>query len=307
MNRSKFKFGDFIRPFQIDALGIRGSLVRMQKTVQSLTGDNRYPKDIKILLATAAALAGALTSGIKYKGNFSLQVQGDGPVGLLLIDISSDGDIRGHAKFDYQNLPCPENSDPLIPRLLGAGYLAFTVDQGPDTNRYQGITELKGQTLTDCAQTYFRDSEQLETVLLSGSTLGKDQDIRAGAFIIQRIADSPANAKNWKEQKRPWSEAAILAATLTKSELLDPNIDAADLLLRLFHEHEVRVFNVNSVRHRCRCSRERVSSTLSSFPEKEIRALKINGVVRVTCEFCNIEYEFNDTDLHALYDETKIH
>ena len=187
MSRNQTEYEDCITPFQVEALGVRGSLVRLQKTVQDLTRGNRYPNEVTILLASTAALAGALACGIKYKGVFSLQVQGSGPVSLLLVDISSGGDLRGYAKFNGRALPKSDSSRSSVPRLLGTGYLAFTVDQGPDTNRYQGITELSGATLADCAQTYFRDSEQLETAVVLDSKFDEDSTLRAGAFMLQKM------------------------------------------------------------------------------------------------------------------------
>ncbi len=301
MTERQLDFGDFILPFQVKELGVRGRLVRLENTVQNVTGDGRYPDDVAILLATTAALSATLASGLKYEGIFRLQAQGNGPVSLLLAEMTSDGDMRGYAKYDSKALPGPNKAGAIVPRLLGAGHLAFTVDQGPDTDRYQGITELSGGTLADCAQTYFRSSEQLETAIVLNAQRDNKGFLRAGAFMVQKMPEQPENLENWDDPHEPWREASILTASLKRSELLDPNLSANDLLFRLFHEHGVHVFEQKPVRHACRCSRERVKNLLASFQKAEINAMKENHVISVTCEFCGHDYIFNEMELRTLY------
>ena len=301
MTDRQLDFGDFILPFQVEGLGVRGRLVRMDRTVRDIIGNGRYPNDVAILLATTTALSAALASGLKYDGVFTLQAQGNGPVGLLLADMTSDGDMRGYAKYDADALPGTENTGAMVPRLLGAGHLAFTVDQGPNTDRYQGITELSGGTLADCAQIYFRDSEQLDTAVVLDASRDNKGLIRAGAFVIQKMPDQPIDTEILGNHKETWREATVLAATLKASELLDPTLPARNLLFRLFHERGVRVFEAKPIQHACRCSRKRVENTLASFPEAEINAMRENGEISVTCEFCGLNYRFDEKDLRALY------
>ena len=134
MINRQLDFGDLILPFQVEGLGVRGRLVRLEKTVQDLIGDGRYHDDVAVLLATTTALCAALASGLKYEGIFTLQAQGNGPVGLLLANMTNDGDMRGYAKYDADTLPGTDNTGAMVPRLLGAGHLAFTVDQGQNTD-----------------------------------------------------------------------------------------------------------------------------------------------------------------------------
>lgn len=301
MINRQLDFGDLILPFQVEGLGVRGRLVRLEKTVQDLIGDGRYHDDVAVLLATTTALCAALASGLKYEGIFTLQAQGNGPVGLLLASMTNDGDMRGYAKYDADTLPGTNNTGAVVPRLLGAGHLAFTVDQGQNTDRYQGITELSGGTLADCAQTYFRDSEQLETAVVLDAGRDVKGLIRAGAFIVQNMPDQTVDPGIRDNNQETWRETAVLAATLKASELLDPTLPPENLLFRLFHERGVRVFEAKSVRHSCRCGRERIENTLASFPEEEINAMRENGVINVTCEFCGLNYTFDEKDLRALY------
>ncbi|MDD9877561.1 MAG: Hsp33 family molecular chaperone HslO [Magnetovibrio sp.] len=290
-------FGDFVQPFQVEALGLRGRLVRISDVATASAGGGRYPDDVARLLAATLALGAALAGGLKYEGLFTLQAQGNGPVGLLMADLSSDGDVRGYARFDAERLAAaaPESDD--VPRLLGAGHLAFTVDQGPDTDRYQGITELTGATLAECAQNYFRQSEQLETAIVLGAGAADEGALRSAAFVVQKMPDDGAV----EDPEDAWREAAILTSTLAVSELLDPGLGATDILYRLFHERGVRVFETKPLRHACRCSQDRVERTLKSFPRDEIDEMRVDGKIIVTCEFCGTDYVFDDAGLDRLF------
>lgn len=296
-------FGDCVQSFQVDALGVRGRLVRLSTTVDAIADAALYPDAVAGLLAATAALAAALASGLKYEGVFTLQAQGNGPVGLLMADVTSEGALRGYAKFNQDDLDAVDagNGSGIVPRLLGAGHLAFTVDQGPDMYRYQGITELTGATLADCAQAYFQDSEQLETAIMLDATRGPDGRMRAAAFMVQKLPGAGGAPSYWDDPDEAWREAAVLAATLKTSELMEAALTPAALLLRLFHERGVRVFDAKPLRHACRCSRERVEATLAAFPRAEIADMQDDGEIRVTCEFCGRGYVFDEAGLDALF------
>ncbi len=294
-------FGDCIQPFQIEAPGVRGRLVRLGPALASVLDGHGYPPAVARLLAEALALAAVLASGLKYEGVFTLQIHGDGPIGLLVADLTSDGALRGYARFDAQRLDGVGigGGDAPVPRLLGAGHMAFTVDQGPETDRYQGITPLEGATLTDCAHTYFRQSEQLQTAIVLAATDMLGASPRAAALMIQRL---PTSLRIDPEADDDWRRAVILASSVTPGELLDPALNANAVLFRLFHEDGVRVFRRRPLMHRCRCSRERVSRTLASFPREEVAAMADDdGLIRVTCEFCRALYVFDDAALTELY------
>ena len=294
------EFGDFVQSFQVDALGVRGRLVRLGDSVEEITGGGRYPKDVAELLAETMALGTALASGLKYDGVFTLQAQGNGPVKILLADLTSGGDIRGYAQFNADVLAeTKDTGGGLVPRLLGGGYLAFTVDQGLETDRYQGITELTGATLADCAQTYFRVSEQLETAIVLTARRADDGAMRAAAFVVQKMPD--AGPEGFDDPLEPWREATVLTSTVTAKELLDADLVPADLLYRMFHERGVRVFESMPLRHACRCSEDRVATTLASFPRTEIEAMREDGVITVTCEFCGNDYVFDNDALERLF------
>ena len=184
---------DLAQPFRLESMGVRGRLVRLGPALDRILGPHRYPPAVAEILAEGVTMASVLATGLKYDGIFTLQTRGDGPVGTLVADVTSDGALRGYARFDAHRLDdAAEGAGGPVPRLLGAGHMAFTVDQGPDTERYQGITELAGATLADCAHTYFRSSEQLATAMaLRARTREGEAGVAAGAracaLVLQHL------------------------------------------------------------------------------------------------------------------------
>jgi molecular chaperone Hsp33 len=301
-------FGNLVQPFQIETLGVRGRMVRLGAELDALLAPHTYPAPVAGLLSETLALAAALADGLKFDGTFILQTQSNGPVGLMVADVTSDGALRGYARFDRPRVEeaAAEPGGP-VPKLLGVGHMAFTVDQGPDTERYQGITEIVGATMTDCAQNYFYRSEQLETavsVAADAAATNAPGGTRASAFVIQRLpeqAPGDGRANGEPEADEPWRRAVILMSNLTPGEMLDAALSPSDVLYRLYHREGVRVFQPRALRRGCRCSRDRVSVTLWAFPRSEIEAMKVDGRVVTTCEFCKAKYVFDGADLDALY------
>ncbi|MBB92294.1 MAG: molecular chaperone [Magnetovibrio sp.] len=292
---------DVVQPFHVDALGVNGRVVRLGPILDQLVGPHGYPPVVADLLSQVVVLAATLYSVLKFDGVFTLQVQGDGPVGLVMADVTSAGGVRSYARFDADRLAAVDAAGAQgapVPALLGSGYLAFTVDQGPDTDRYQGITELVGATLADCAHDYFRQSEQLETAIL----LASDADpLAAGAIMVQRLPDKHGADKD--ETEEAWRRAVILMSSLSSGELLDPAVATDRLLYRLYHQDGVRVTEGRPVKQTCRCSRDKVEMTLRSFPRAEIEDMADDGTVTVTCEFCRTDYVFGPDQIEALYQD----
>lgn len=302
---AKATLEDAVQPFQIEEMGVHGRLVRLGPALHAALGGHDYPSAVEGLLAEAVALAAALASALKFDGIFTLQTSSDGPVGTMVADVTGDGAIRGYARVDRARLAqtsAPSDSAP-VPVLLGTGHLAFTVDQGPNMQRYQGITALDGTTLGECAHAHLRQSEQLDSaiVLAEGRSHGRNGAAGAAALMIQRLP--PENTARASSAEDDWRRAAALTGSITAAELLDPALTPRDILYRLYHEDGVRLYRPRPLRHACRCSRERVAVTLRSFPMAEIAALAVNGAVEVTCEFCGARYGFNPDALSALYVE----
>ncbi|MBN34639.1 MAG: molecular chaperone Hsp33 [Rhodospirillaceae bacterium] len=283
---------DSIQPFQIDGLNLSGRLVRLGETVDQVLTQHCYPEPVSRLLGELMALAAALGSGLKFDGRLTAETRGDGPIRLLAVDFMSDGAMRGYASFDAEGVTAAQDhtateSSP-VPRFLGNGLLALTVDQGPDTELYQGIVKLDGATLGDCAHNYFQQSDQVDTALKLAIGDGED-GWHAGALTLQRLAELGAGDEPVfrADREDAWRTGVALLGTATSSELIDGRLSTHDLLYRLFHEEGVRVFDPRAVRFQCSCSDERALAILGQMPAKEIEDLVVDGVLEVVCQFCN--------------------
>jgi molecular chaperone Hsp33 len=305
---------DLIQPFQIESHALRGRLVRLGPSIDAILSAHDYPEPVAALLGETVTLAALFADAMKFEGILTIQTKSDGPVNLLVADVTSTGDIRGYAGYDPEKLSAALSGpvEATVPLLLGSGYLAFTVDQGPHTERYQGIVELIGATLADCAHHYFRQSEQLDAAiqLAAGRVGGEPAGAwRAGGLMLQHLPPEGGKAEhNWDIDAQldadGWRESVVLMGTATGDELLGPQLSPRDLLYRLFHEVGVRVYRPKTLMQNCRCSREKVRNTLASLPRAEVEDCKEenSGEVVVTCQFCNAAYRFDDTALAELYE-----
>ena len=307
---------DIVLPFQIAPSELRGRLVRLGPAVDTILRRHAYPAPVATTLAEMVAIAAALAVTLKYEGVFTMQIKGNGPVRLMVADVTTDGALRGYAQFDEAAVAALGTERPSVPRLFGAGYLAFTVDQGVHTERYQGIVELTGSTLAECAHHYFRQSEQFQAGLkvAAAEHVAADgtRQWRAGALMVQRLPpDAAQGSAEGRDIEKPlglafeemddsWRRALMLASSATSAELVDPTLPAWKLVDRLYLAEGVRIFRPHEMRHRCRCSRERVADVLASLPADEVDELKIDDKVEVRCEFCNSTHVFDSDDLQAL-------
>ncbi len=297
---------DFSITFQIEGLDIRGRLVRLGPALERVLGPHQYPAPVAEIMAQTVTLAATLASALKYDGIFGLQTQGDGPVGLMVADVTSDGALRAYARYDQEKIKsllksAVDISSAPVPRLLGGGHMAFSVDQGEHMERYQGISELDGATLADCAHHYFRNSEQLESAIWLAADAGDEgtnKNAVSGALMIQRMPSTNSNIDN-DEAEDGWRRAVAILSSLSRDELLSNKLAPEELLFRLYHEDGVRVFETRKLFHRCRCSQEKVTSTIKSFPLEEIT--DNDGNVHVTCEFCKQLYNFTPAELKKLF------
>jgi molecular chaperone Hsp33 len=305
---------DLIRPFQIDPFALRGRHVRLGAALDRIIGQHNYPAPVAVMLGQAVALAALLAGALKYEGIFTLQTKGDGPIKLMVADVTSAGAVRGYAQYDTEMLSQIHDGGDSVPRLLGAGYLAFTVDQGEHTERYQGIVELDGANLAECVHHYFRQSEQIEAGIRVAAARRTDAEgWRAGAIMIQRLPPeggtdgiesrlSFAGEMAVEAQDDAWRRALVLLGTCTDDELTEPDLASETLLFRLFHEDGVRIYPTQPLEARCRCSRERIEGVLKTLPRDDLEHLEVDGKVGVTCEFCSTHYEFTDAEIAALHD-----
>jgi len=300
-------------PFQLDALGVRGRLVRLGPALDAIIERHGYPLAVARPLAEAMVLCACLATSLKYDGIFTLQIAGDGPIRLLVTDLTTEGALRGYAQFDSWKLAVAlgagnsEAPEGYVPKLFGRGTLTFTVDQGQHTQRYQGVVPLEGASLADCAHTYFRQSEQLPTgiKIVAERRLGDGTaHWHAAALMVQQMPEFEAGRVHVDREQREddWRRAVILMASATTAEMLDPGLPGATLLHRLFHQEQPRQFARRPFMARCRCSRERIDRVLRSIKREELDDLRdANGNVSVKCEFCSTEYIYDDRDLDRIY------
>ena len=301
---------DVIQPFLVDASGVRGRLVRLGPVADTILARHAYPEPVARLLGETMALSALLATMMKFDGLFTLQVQGDGPVGLLVVDLTSEGGMRAYAQFDEERVAAAV-ADPAAPHaealhLLGSGQLAFTVEPNDARDRYQGVVELRGQTLAECLQHYFQQSEQVASaVRLSVQSRAEADGVarwRVGGLLLQRLPEESGAADlDGLDADEDWRRAVILMSSVGNDELCDPLLMPNELLYRLFQEDGVRVYPERSVLDRCRCSREKVDAVLGGIPPDQLADMKTeDGRVEVTCQFCNRLYSYDNAALAAL-------
>jgi molecular chaperone Hsp33 len=303
---------DIVIPFAVEALSIRGRLVRLGAAVDQLLKRHEYPESVSRLVAEAVTLAALLGSTLKLEGRFQLQTKTNGPVSMLLVDFDAPSNLRALARFDEARVAQAADSED----LLGRGHMAFTIDPGGDMTRYQGVVALEGQGFEGAAHHYFERSEQIPTLVrlaVGESIAPSGRAWRAGGLIVQYLpaptkrradfhkGDAPAGTEPHRaDEDDDWTEAQALATTTEAHELIDPTLSGERLLYRLFNERGVRVFEPTRLAAVCRCSAEGVDTMLRSFPPEEVRhMIGDDGMIGVTCEFCSTKRVFNPADYGA--------
>jgi molecular chaperone Hsp33 len=283
---------DLVAPFQIEGEPVRGRIARLGSAIDEILTGHAYPDAVANLLGETCALAALVGSNLKFDGRLIVQAQGSGPVRYVVADYDTSGALRGYCRYDEAEVAraCEGFARPGARSLLGDGVFIMTVDQGPDMDRYQGVTSIEGETLALCAEQYFAQSEQTPTrvrLAVGQADTGQGPLWRAGGVLIQNIAEDDARGST----AEAWTRTQALFETLGEDELIDPLLSTETLLFRLFHEDGVRVFEPRDLRAFCRCSHERILTVLSSFDAAE-RAdmVEDDGLIRVTCEYCSRVY-----------------
>jgi len=294
---------DLILPFQADQADVFGRLVKLGPVVDTILSRHDYPEPVSRLLGEAVALTALLGAALKFEGKFILQASTDGPVDLLVADYQVPGQLRGYARFSAERVAELEDSDHDLSELLGQGHLAMTIDRGADTERYQGVVPLEGESLTEAADSYFRQSEQLPTFIRlavakhyrGGQGGERGWTWRAGGLLVQKLTSEGGHggAGDTTLAEEDWMRAKLLAETVEDHELLDPLLPADRLLYRLFHEEQVRAYRAVALETYCSCSRDRVEELLKRFSSEDLKDMVVDGEVWVTCEFCNSRYRFD--------------
>ena len=306
---NQIAWDDTVLPFQLDRSDIRGRVARLDGVLDHILSRHDYPAPVGALVAELALLAALVGPTVKLRWKLSLQVRGNGAIRTLAADYYApehDGAparVRAWASFDAARL---DDRAPFA--QIGEGYFALLIDQGEGTLPYQGITPLGGGSLSACAQTYFAQSEQLPTrfQLASGQSRlsGQAAQWRAGGMMLQTLGGSgegglieAADILQGAESE-DWNRANLLLDTVEVLELIGPSVGPTDLLLRLFHEEEPRVYDTQRVEFGCSCTSDRVRDTLSIYSAKDIAHMTTpEGIVTADCQFCGAHYEFDPQSL----------
>jgi molecular chaperone Hsp33 len=281
---------DCLHRFIFEHYPIRGHLVHLDAAWQALIEHSDYPEAIRDTLGETVAAAVLLAATIKFEGILSLQLQGEGPVHLMLAQCTSGLGVRGLARFSQ------DERLRRIVDLIGPGNLTVTLENDDGSQRYQGVVPLSENRLADSLQEYFEKSEQLPTRLwLQADAHG------ASGMLLQRLPDpKPGTGESAEPVEDAWRRVQLIGETLTPEELR--TLSDAQILHRLFNEDDLRLFEPLPVYFRCRCSRERVTAMLQGLGEAETRGvLAERGEVEVRCDFCNRAYSFDAVDVAQMF------
>jgi molecular chaperone Hsp33 len=289
---------DCLHRFLFEHYPIRGHIVHLDASWRALLEHREYPTVIRDTLGEAVAASVLLSATLKFEGTLSLQLQGQGPMHLMLAQCSDTLGVRAVARYreaDYR---------PDLASLSGEGNLTVTLENEDLSQRYQGIVPLTGERLAECLRSYFESSEQLPTRLwLHADERG------ASGLLLQRLSDdavksrsggAPLHEVDPADVDDAWRRVQMLGDTVKPEEL--QSLSDRNLLRRLFAEDDVRLFESAPVFFRCRCSRERVVGMLRSLGADEVRSvLAEQGHVEVRCDFCNRAYRFDSVDVEQLF------
>lgn len=322
MNSTSFEgHDDVVLPFSVEPLDVRGRVVRLGPSIDTILARHGYPNLVARVIGEAAALTVMLGASLKLEGRFQLQTKTDGIIDMVVVDFNAPDSLRATARFDQEKLDALGTSMPSTGDLLGSGYLAMTIDQGTERSRYQGVVALEGQGFEEAAHQYFRQSEQIPTqVRLAVAEQFEDgrHTYRAGGLMVQFLPSSPerlrqadlhpgdipeghaSNDLSGPSEDDAWVEAKSLLATVEDHELIDPAVSSERLLYRLFHERGVRVFDGQHVHEKCTCSHDRIMGMMRRFPVEDRRDMVgDNGRIGITCEFCSRFYDLDPAEVEA--------
>lgn len=284
---------DTLQRFLFENAAIRGEIIQLDSSWQAVTESHTYPQPVKHLLGEMLSAVVLLSATLKFSGKLSLQLQGNGPVPLMVAECTTGQEtevrhIRGIAHY-ADVVPVGD-----LKELAGVGHLVMNLEpmgeSGKEKERYQSIVELVGHSLSDALENYLVRSEQLDTHLWLASS-----DECCGGLLIQRL---PANDE--VKDRDAWERVHKLSATIKDDELL--NLDAGEIIHRLYHEEDVRLFEKEPLKFYCPCSRERVGTMLRSLGYDEVKSIiEEQGLIDVACEFCNHKYEFDAVDAEQLF------
>ena len=288
---------DTLHRFQLENLHVRGEWVSLRESWQEIQKTAEYPEPVRHVLGEALVAISLLAESLKFDGSLVLQIRGADPVSMLVVQASSSGTIRGLANWQGDISPDATFKE-LFKAADGKGHATMVISVEPNAaqgERYQSLVSLDGDTLAECFTAYFAQSEQLNTRLW----LAVD-DYTASGVMLQSLPLEDSNL-----QADGWNHATILADTLKDSELLE--LEPQDLLHRLYHEEDLRIYDASSIRFECSCSQEKIEYTIRSIGEEEAtEIIKEQGTIQVDCDFCNTQYVLDSVDVKRLFSDADV-
>ena len=289
---------DTLQKFMIDQSLVRGELVEITDTWQQIQSRRQYPRAVKTMLGEMLSAAALLSANLKFNGAIILQIHGDGPVQLLVVECDADLKLRAMAKLREDATVEDDATLQQLVNLHGEGRFAITLDPNdkmPGQQAYQGIVALDGDSVATVIENYMLRSEQLDTRLW----LAADDTVSRG-LLLQKLPAEGGTDVPVADDNDTWDRSVMLASTLSQNELLSTNI--MTLLQRLYWEETIRVFEPRHPVFQCSCSRERVGNMLKMLGQEEIdSALEELGQLAVDCEFCGQHYGFDKVDCTQLF------
>ncbi|MCP1672959.1 molecular chaperone Hsp33 [Natronocella acetinitrilica] len=272
--------------FLFEYANVRGEVIHLDETVAQVLGRRTYPTAVTRVLGESLAAAGLLSAVLKFKGSLILQIQGKGSLSMLVASATHDHDLRAVARI-AEDAEIVDDDD--LQRLTGGGHLAITIDPDESTERYQGIVALEHPSVAQCVDAYFTQSEQLPTRIW----LACDGE-RAAGLLLQRLPEHDHGDPD------AWNRAEHLASTITEEELLE--LEAPDIVRRLFHEETIRLFDPEPMRFHCHCSRQRLGDVIVGLGREEAHSiLEEQGALEARCDFCGASYRFDAVDIRQLF------
>jgi molecular chaperone Hsp33 len=278
------KHSDNLQRFMFEHAAVRGEIIHLDATWKAVLDRRDYPPALRTVLGEMMAAAALLSATLKFSGSLIMQIRGGGPVKLLVVECGADMIMRAMAHWDGDLAEGAE-----LPELVGDGRFVITIDPKKGRQTYQGIVDLEGGSVAKVLENYMQRSEQLDTrIWLAADSHG------AAGMLLQKMPDGP------EADLDAWSRAEILGATVKPRELLE--LSARDIIHRLFHEEDIRLFDSTPVHFGCNCSRERVANTLRMLGHDEVRSLlDETGYIEADCEFCNQHYVFDAVDAEQVF------
>lgn len=287
MNRTKntSDHHDKLSRFLFDNHPVRGEVLNLSDTYQRILDNHNYPLAVQKLLGELLVATSLLTATLKFEGDITVQLQGDGPLNLAVINGNNHQQMRGVARVNGE---IADNAS--LQEMIGNGYIIITITP-KNGERYQGIVALEADTVAGCIENYFKQSEQLATQLLIKTGVYQHKPVAAG-LLLQVL---PAH----EGSEESFEYLTILAQTIKAEELF--SLPAEEILYRLYHQEDVRLFDAQSVEFKCTCSRQRCEDTLSTLPEDEVDTiLAEEDNIDMHCDYCGNHYIFDKIDIENM-------